>query len=161
MTRDARRLRREIDAALATTVTGAAPSSRGRSALRTVPAGVSLSPVFQKVWSSAVRTYVRHVSDLAAGDKDAFDLAARARARLYRLANSGEVDRDTASALYDFIEGKSEAALPTIRDAEETGRASRVASYAAEARRLRALERPGLDPRTIEGELAIMRARRG
>ena len=137
-------VRREVDAAL---VLKASPKSRrprrapqGASSFGSV-AEASLPPQFARGWKAAVRAYRRHVAALAEGDRSAFDPAVDARHRLYKLTNSGEIDRGTAEALHDFIEGRGADPLPDIGAADAAGRDARSRAWNEEARRLRDEER--------------------
>lgn len=120
----------------------------------------NLPAPFAKRWSNAVRTIRRHIKALTEGDRDAFQAALNARQRLYKLLNTGELDRATADQLLDFVEGRGPDPLPRLSEAEETGRQARSATLSAEIGRLRAAERPGLDPHTLEGELYLTTRRR-
>lgn len=123
---------------------------------------VDLPPAFAKLWQSTVRTYRKHLTTLAGGDKSAFDAAVKARNKLSKLTNSGEITAQVGEKLHDMIEGRGPGALPKISEAEEAGRAARLALYEVEARTLREREQEArlAQGRGLLGELAVMRARR-
>lgn len=106
-----------------------------------------------KKWQSAVKTYNKHLDALSSGDESAFDKAKKSRDKLYKIANSGEIDRETAEHLFNHIEGKHEGALRSIGAAHEAGRHARVAGYDAEASRLRQEHRATQSPNTLAGEM--------
>ena len=136
-------VRREVDAALV--LKASSKSRRPRRAPQGASFGsvaeASLPPHFSRAWKAAVRAYRHHVAALAEGDRSAFDPAVNARHRLYKLTNSGEIDRGTAEALHDFIEGRGMDPLPGIGDADTAGRDARSRAWNEEARRLREEER--------------------
>jgi hypothetical protein len=113
---------------------------------------------FARSWAAQVRAYLRHVSDLSEGDDGAFDRAIKVKNKLYKMTNSGEIAREAAELLHDHIEGRGDWALPGIAEAREAGRAARAESYARAARGLRASDET-LDPRSLQGEMRILRGR--
>lgn len=148
---------KQLDHEIAQNLAG--PSTRAGAMFGVVRAA-SLPAPFAKRWSSAVSKLRRHIKALAEGDRDAFQAALDGRQRLYRLLNTGELDRATADQLLDFMEGRGPDPLPRLSEAEETGRQARSASLSAEIGRLRTAERAGLDPNTLEGELYLTSRRR-
>lgn len=110
-----------------------------------------------KKWKSAITAYKKHLASLAGGDSSVFDAAVKARVKLDKLSNSGEVDREASEHLSNHVYGKSEGGLPSIKDAEEAGRIARETA--------RQKERMNLDqdrPVTsgFEKELELMRLKK-
>jgi hypothetical protein len=155
MTRS-RDLRRDIVGALSEGGTAQSTTLSQRE-LFGAAAGI-LPPAFARSWATQARSYRRHIADLSSGDQSALQPAIKVKHKLYRMTNSGEISRETAELLHDHIEGRGDGALPRIGQAEEAGREARRAGYAKAIRGLRA-EDETLDPRSILGELRILRGR--
>lgn len=118
----------------------------------------ALPPAFARSWATQVRAYRKHVADLAEGDQSAWSLAVKAKAKLDKMTNSGEITREAAELLHDHVGGRGEGALPSLSQAEEAGREARRAGYMKAARGLRA-EDETLSPHSYHGQLRIGRGR--
>lgn len=115
-----------------------------------------VDPVHAKRLRAAMNTYRKHLHALEAGDRDAFDAAVKARGKLEKLADSGEIFSETAR---DQI--RTVISAHRIGEYEEAGRKARAAALDAERLRLHdegraAAPRPG----SFEHELAVERGRR-